>query len=45
MFTLPVEIWLTEHLSLVVVCGRHGFLSLRDPTTRWMGHPLFSVVF
>ena len=25
---------------LVVVRGRCGFLSLRDPTTRWSGHPL-----
>ena len=24
----------------VVVCGRSGFLSLRDPTTRWSGHPV-----
>jgi hypothetical protein len=25
--------------SLGVGCGRWGFLSLRDPTTRWSGHP------
>jgi hypothetical protein len=30
-------------LRLVVVCGRWGFLSLRDPTTRWSGHPRVSV--
>jgi hypothetical protein len=26
-------------LFLVVDRGRCGFLSLRDPTTRWSGHP------
>ena len=36
---LPGEIWLRECLCLAAVCGRCGFLSLRDPTTRWMGHP------
>jgi hypothetical protein len=30
---------LQKRVVLVVVCGRWDFLSLRDPTTRWSGHP------
>jgi hypothetical protein len=35
---------LQDGLFLVVVRGRCGFLSLRDPTTRWSGHPRFAEV-
>jgi hypothetical protein len=37
--------WPAFGAFLVVVRGGWGFLSLRDPTTRWSGHPRVRVVF